>query len=253
VTRVVRLDKSGTTQIFKFYLEAVNQATPLCDGTSTWGTLALDAGNTTWPTGANCSGLLRGDVNGNNGTFDVCSNKVQVTGQPTGGFICYGDLPDYQGFTGGSTTIRSTVQAAVGTAFTSPVSGTQANCNFGLMTLPLLSSVGLNIDTSGNPVDTWALDNSGTIHGDIANQGTRYPICGVTYDLVYQGLGQGTQGGNNSAISGLNADQRRTLYSYELYILSSAGQNEMTKFFYGALPETVVSAVRNDFSAATGF
>jgi ABC-type phosphate transport system substrate-binding protein len=255
VTRVVRLDKSGTTQIFKFYLEAVNQATPLCDGTSTWGNdLALDAGNQTWPTGGTCSGLARGDVNGNNGVFDICSNKVALpAGQPTGGFICYGDLPDYQAFTGGTTTIRSTVQAGVGTAFTSPVSGTSANCNFGLVSLPTVSTVGLNVDSTGTGVDTWALDNSGGVHGDIANQGTKYPICGVTYDLVFQGLGQGTTGGSDSAISGLTADQRRTLYSYELYILSSAGQNEMTKFFYGALPETVVAAVRSDFSAATGF
>jgi len=257
VSRVVRLDKSGTTQIFKFFLRNVNQSGLLCDGTSTWGGatgLFLDANNTTWPTGASCSSLFRGDVNGNNGVLDICAHKVSLAaGQPTGGFICYADLPDQAAFSGGDTVVKPTVHSATGTTFVSASSGTQANCNFGVMSTPTGSSVGLNLDATGNPVDTWALDNAGTVHGDVTNQGNRYPICGVTFALVYQGLGQGTQNGNDSAISNLNADQRRTLYTYELYILSSMGQNEMKNFFYGVIPDTVLGAVRGDFAAATGY
>src|SRR5262249_30885274 len=81
VTRVVRLDKSGTTQIFKNYLKNVNQAGPLCDGASVWGGasgLFLDANNTTWPTTGTCSQLARGDVNGNNGVLDICAHKVSL-------------------------------------------------------------------------------------------------------------------------------------------------------------------------------
>src|SRR5262249_17344037 len=198
--------------------------------------------------------LFRGDVNGNNGVLDVCSHKVSAgTGQPTGGFICYADLPDQAAFTGGDTVIKATVHSATGTTFVSASRGTQADCNFGVIRLPSGSSVGLNVDATGAGVDTWALDNAGTVHGDVTNQGNRYPICGVTYALVYQGLGQGTQHGNNSAIDDLNADQRRTLYTYELYILSSAGQTEMKSFLYGVIPDSVLTAVRNDFTAATGY
>ena len=259
VTRVVRLDKSGTTQIFKNYLKNVNQAGTLCDTTSTWGGaggLFLDANNTTWPTTTtgSCSQLARGDVNGNNGVLDICAHKVSLgANQPTGGFACYADLPDQQAFTGGDSIIKTTVRNGANTAFVSSSSGTQANCNFGVMTLPSSSAVGLNINPDGSGKDTWALDNTGTNHGDVTNQGTKYAICGVTFALIYQGLGQGTQHGNNSAIDDLNVDQRRTLYSYEEYVLSSMGQNEMKSFFYGVIPDIVLTSVRTDFAAATGY
>src|SRR5262249_2480012 len=262
VTRVVRLDKSGTTQIMKFYLRNVNMSGALCDGTSTWGGtgtpptggLYLDANNQVWPTGTNCSQLARGDVNGNNGVLNICTHAHSLgANQPTGGFVCYADLPDQAAFAGGDTVIKAQVRNKTDTAFLSASSGSQANCNFGVMTVPSGSAVGLNVDATGSGIDTWALDNTGTIHGDVTNSGSKYPICGVTFDLVYQGLSQGTQHGSNSAIDDLNADQRRTLYSYELYILSSAGQTEMKSFLYGVIPDSVLTAVRNDFTAATGY
>src|SRR5262252_2367368 len=53
VTRQVRLDKSGSTQIVKNYLSNVDGNRPgaTCAAGTTWTTLAQDANNTVWPDG----------------------------------------------------------------------------------------------------------------------------------------------------------------------------------------------------------
>ena len=49
--------------------------------------------------------------------------------------------------------------------------------------------------------------------------------------------------------SGWVADQRRTLYSYESYILSSAGQDRLSTANYNGIPAAIVSTLRNGFQA----
>jgi ABC-type phosphate transport system substrate-binding protein len=259
VTRVVRLDKSGTTQIFKNYLKNVDgsRSSGACDTASTWLNLALDAGNTTWPGQApgtpNCSPLLRGDVNGNPG---VLHRVLGLSGglAATPGAIGYADIADFRGYTPVDSPSLANVRNAANTSFQAPTSGNLANCSFSTMTVPggTGGAVGLNFDPA-NPTsganDTWSLNNPGTIHADVTNQGTRYPICGVTFGLVYSGL----SAGSNSAVSQLNADQRRTVYGYFTYILSSVGQAGLggtgSGRFYSPMATSVVDSLRNAFQS----
>jgi ABC-type phosphate transport system substrate-binding protein len=265
VTRVVRLDDSGTTQIFKNYLSHVDSARSgaTCDPSTVWGApdppsgLAGSSPNTTWPgfvpsgsaqqgvaaTGT-CSALDTGDVNGNNGVLDVCNASVAGT-IAIAGAVCYADLPDQRAFTctGTCPVVAAQIRNSTDTSYQSASQAQRANCSFGAVTPPLANAVGLAV--SGTP-DTWATDNSAGDRGDVTNTGALYPICGITFDLVYSGLSSGAGSG---AISELSDNQRRTMYSYFTYILSSAGQANLTSKFYQALPNGLVDSLRSAFQA----
>jgi hypothetical protein len=262
VTRVVRLDDSGTTQIFKNYLTHVDgsRSTATCDPTTSWSSLAGVSPNTTWPgfvpsgtsqqglaATATCSAIDTGDVNGNNGVLDVCNGVIAGT-QAIAGAICYADLPDLRAFTctGACPVVAASVRNASDTSFQAPSAVSRANCSFGAIVAPSGGSAGaVGLNTSGTP-DTWATDNATGNHGDVTNTGTVYPICGVTFDLVFAGL---SAGAGTGAISGLSNDQRRTMYSYFTYILSSTGQATLTSKFYQSLPSSLVDNLRSGFQA----
>src|SRR5262249_45577703 len=146
---------------------------------------------------------------------------------------------------------RAQVGNATTGAFQTPNSGSaKSNCNTGFIVLPGgddASAVGLSLDlTQPNTTwDTWAFDNAGGNRGDITFKGSLYPICGVTFDFVYAGLSAGT----SSAISRLGDNQRRTLYSYMSYALSSAGQDKLNTANYVSLPPAVAATLRRGFQA----
>src|SRR5262249_43401437 len=129
-------------------------------------------------------------------------------------------------------------------AFQAPDVSTRANCNFGTLTLPgATPGAAVGLDTT----DNWAIDNPAGNRGDATFKGTLYPICGVTFALVYTGLDNNAAA--NNAITRLNANQRRTLYAYESYILSSAGQDRLSTANYNGIPAAIVSTLRNGFQA----
>jgi ABC-type phosphate transport system substrate-binding protein len=268
VTRVVRLDDSGTTQIFKNYLSHVdpNRTGATCDPGTIWGSpdpptgLAGASPNTSWPgfvpsgsaqqgqaaTGGTnpCSAIDTGDVNGNNGVLDVCNGVIAGT-QPIAGAVCYADLPDAKAFTCAGTCpiVIASVRNSTDSSYQPPSSAQRANCTFGAVTPPPANAVGLA--TSGTP-DTWATNNAAGDRGDVTFTGALYPICGVTFDLVYSGL---SGGAGTGPISELTDDQRRTMYSYFTYILSSDGQATLTSKFYQALPNGLIDQLRSGFQA----
>src|SRR5262249_10240908 len=96
--------------------------------------------------------------------------------------------------------------------------------------------------------NTWATDAAGTGAGkfDLTQKGTLYPICGATWLLVYTGLNNGAVANANSR---LNADQRRNLFSYVLYILSSPGQKVVASNFYAPLTNGLRDQERTGFIA----
>lgn len=247
VERVVRLDRSGTTQIFKNYLQRADttRTGATCQPATQWSTFAQDANNTAWPDGVGtCSPLTRGYVNGNTGVLGTCAG---TSGQPANpGAVCYADLADQ---VSGSypNLIRSTLRNATDTTFVSAQSGTsRANCNFASISPPgggTAGAVGLN--TGGNP-DNWAIDGPVGNRGDITFRGTGYPICGLTFAFVYTGLNNGAVA---NAISRLTANQRRTLYSYMSYILSSGGQARLTinNVNYQSMPTALRDTLRTGF------
>jgi len=244
ITRVVREDNSGTTNIFKLYLGRVDNSRTgaTCDPSLTW-TAANVSPNTDWPSGSGCTPVTSATTSG--------GPALLSTLESTPGGIGYADLADADASTV-SGLIQATVQNAAGTSYTSPASGKGANCTYSSLTLPGFSSsdaVGLNL------TDNWGNDNAtvnGPTYGSIdhvnaTDLGTQYPICGLTFDLVYSGLSAGPSGA--SAITGLTADQRRTLYSFFTYVLSSTAQEKLSSLYYAALPSLWIPTLQEGFQA----
>ena len=248
VTRVVRSDSSGTTQNFKNYLAAVapsDSCSTATAGTGGWSALATNANNTLWPTGGSCTTLTRGHISGNLGVLDNCTGS---NGQPAVvGSICYADLPDfenlhYQGVSGFDTV---QLPAAVGGAFVKPFQASRANCDYSSVATPASSNNGaVGLD----PSDNWGLDQvSPPSHANVAFQGTGWPACAMTWDLVYVGTSQ-TSSATTQPIRALNDDMRRTLYSYMLYILG-AGNSLPKSDYYQTLPQGLLNSEIAGFKA----
>jgi ABC-type phosphate transport system substrate-binding protein len=248
ILRKVRADDSGTTQIMKNYLAKVDPSSPGCDGlaSTSWGTLRnAPAPNTQWPNltspgashtlnniaaTATCSAIESGD--GNPGVAGL------VEGNP--GAVGYLDVADATNLAPNA--IQAAVRNQTDTAFIDPATGTTANCNFTTVQAP----PGINGAVGLAAGDTWSANNAGLVRSDVTNDGPGYPICGMTYALVYTGL-SGAPGG--TAISGLTNNQRRTLYSFMSYILTNAAQDKLTGAFYQRLPQGLVNTIRRGFQA----
>lgn len=233
ISRIVRFDKSGTTQTYKNYLKNADGAAITCDGVNTWTALAADANNQTWPTGGTCAANLQRPATSGGGA-------VVTLVQGTEGGIGYADYADWIGKTG---VVLAKVQNASNTAFQSPGSGNAANCTFS-SSLPggtIGDAVGLN--ASGN---NWATD-APTNRSDVTFQGSGYPICGFTWDFVYTGLSTAFGTTLNNPIVRLSDNQRRTLYSYFTYVFSPAGQSRLTNAGYDVLPAAWLTKLRQGF------
>jgi ABC-type phosphate transport system substrate-binding protein len=295
VTRIVRQDNSGTSQIFKNYLQFIdpsrtgeaadataNGAPTICQSALTWTTLQQRSPNYDWPgfdsvsdgfggpttpaptgntqTGAaattNCSAIDTGDVSGNPGVLDICEGGTAGT-QPIAGAICYADLPDLKNFScvlsttnpgpGCHTPLVASVENSAGTSAVQPNVGLRANCTYNAVTGPSGGPSGAVGLTTG---DTWALDNA-TNYGDVAAQSPNYPICGLTWDLVYSGL-SGTVGPPPVAqtiYADASQDQIRTLYSFFDYVLSSTGQSDLISKYYAQLPASLAASEQSGFES----
>jgi ABC-type phosphate transport system substrate-binding protein len=241
IARVVRFDNSGTTAIFKGYLvRADNERTTTvsCTGgspTKTW-TFYDGSPNTLWPGQTAGDGTCSAIVTAGTSGGQALITKLKATE----GGVGYADLAD----AAGQGLIMSNVRNATNTSYQAPSSGKGANCDYSVLSLPGATSsdaVGLNAE------DTWANNNApNPDHENATDLGSKYPICGLTFDLVYTGLDNGAV---SNAISRLTADQRRTLYSYMTFILSSAAQDGLSSAFYAPLPSSWLPKLRGGFQA----
>ncbi len=245
VTRVVRFDNSGTTNIVKQYLvrfeNSRNGGAPTC-AKEPW-LFYNGSPNTKWPEaseGGTCSPVVTAGTSG--------EPALIVKLKETPGGIGYGDLSNTVGpEVEGAGFVNPTVQNATKTSFQAPEEGNGANCNFKSLTLPGVTAeeaVGLNLKNN------WSNNNetnpgSPPNHENPSDLGPLYPICGLTFDMVYEGLSN-TEGKANP-ISRLTANQRRTLYSYMSYILSSEAQEHLGSIEYAPLPTTWLPLLREGF------
>jgi hypothetical protein len=70
-------------------------------------------------------------------------------------------------------------------------------------------------------------------HGDITYAPRYYPICGMTFMLVYaRALPD-----DPWAIRRMSDNERRTLFTYVGYMLSSIGQSRLRNIYYMPIPE----------------
>jgi ABC-type phosphate transport system substrate-binding protein len=239
IMRVVRNDISGTTNIFKQYLIKVdNERTgTTCAAGEKWSGKYFET-NTEWP-----------GIKGGEGTCSAIEFKQGAGNgellkklKEIAGGIGYADLNEAHG----SGLLLPNIQNATSTSFQPPAVGNAANCDLKKLEAPpgltASDAVGLNEG------DNWANDNdvvnkTGN-HENATNVGEKYPICGITFMLVYTGLDNGAV---SNPISRLSADQRRTLYSYGTFILSSAAQELLGSSFYAPVPTGWLAKLRTGF------
>jgi ABC-type phosphate transport system substrate-binding protein len=262
ITRVVRQDRSGTTQIVKNYLARADSTraggtpTATCDTARRWGVqpgqptqpddMNLDPQNRDWPGSpadpppgivpgvaatATCTAVSRSASAGTSALLGTLNATV--------GGIGYADLADMvvQTFL-----VRPELRNGIGTAFVRPEVGTNANCSFAGLSLPGGGDPGLSVGL--DPSDSWAYDQPGA-HADVTLTGSGYPVCGLTFALVYTGLSDTSS--TPDPISRMTNNQRRTLYGYYTYVLSSLGQSRLAGIFYAPLPQAWVTTLRTGF------
>jgi ABC-type phosphate transport system substrate-binding protein len=277
IKRVVRRDNSGTSQIFLNYLGSIDPSRNIggaasCDTGILWtknqlnplaeGQWPGDGANTT-----NCSPIVHGWKNGNPGVLDVLDGAHQPTPGAGAAFpqrfdatlsgtfddngaIGYADLADTENqiALGAPGFKLANVRNATNTAFVNSAAGSGANCDTGSIVQPGAGQnniVGITDAGTANTTDNWATDQTSPANrADITNKGKLYPVCGMTWLLVYTGLSDGTIANPNSR---LNADQRRNLYSYISFILSSPAQALLDQNFYASLPSKLSSDIRAGF------
>ena len=244
ITRVVRQDNSGTTTLFKAYpYRADNERTgATCAPGHHWQQYFEAVPNTVWPEaseGGTCTAVVHGPKSGN--------AEVLAKLKETPGGIGYVDLAQAinQGL------VLANVRNATNTSYQTPNVGKAANCNYGVLTLPGLTAeeaVGLSTE------DNWSNNNDKlkseggnekAQHGLPQDLGSKYPICGLTWDMVY--THNESSSNPEVGIARLTADQRRTLYSYFTFILSSTGQDLTSEVYYAPLPSSWLPTLREGF------
>jgi ABC-type phosphate transport system substrate-binding protein len=240
ITRVVRQDNSGTTNIFKQYLiKADNERTGAkCAPGEKWSGKYFEGGkNTEWPGTkgeAECSAITHAEKSGN--------GELLTKLKATPGGIGYADLNEAEG----SGLLLPNMQNSTMTSFQPPALGKAANCDLKKLEAPpgvtASEAVGLNEGNNwGNDNETVNLTGN---HENATDIGEKFPICGITFMLVYTGLNNGAV---SNPISRLSADQRRMLYSYGIYILSSTAQEKLASSFYSPLPAAWLPKMRTGF------
>jgi len=243
VTRVVRQDSSGTTGIFKNYLIGVDgaRAEAKCAPGKEWS--AYTAKNEQWPglqkpgEEGECSAIVHPAKSGN--------PEVLNTLAATPGGIGYVDLPqEAAAVAEGATLITPSVQNAVKTAFVAPNTGKAANCTYaGIVTPPGNGSAAEAVGLFNTEGKNWA-ENAEPNENNVTDKGSKYAICGLTWDLVYSGLDNGEVA---NPIAGLTADQRRTEYALFTFVLSSAAQDVLSTIDYAPLPAGWLQQLREGF------
>ncbi len=247
VTRVVRQDSSGTTNILKQYLIRDDNARPeqkcgvISGAIQNWE--AYFSTNTEWPgfttkhaasEEGTCSTLTKPEKSGNP---EVIAKVKSINGA-----VGYADLPQAQ--KEGASLVEATVQNSTATGYQSPVAGKGANCTYaGVVNPPGNGGAGEAVGIGNTEGKNWA-NNAEPSEENVTDRGSKYPICGLTFDLVYSGL-SGEKSPN--AITPLTADQRRTLYSYFTFVLSSTAQNLLTNIDYAPVPAAWLQELREGF------
>jgi ABC-type phosphate transport system substrate-binding protein len=245
ITRVVRQDNSGTTNITKLYLARVDEARTgaVCAPGKKWSEYN-GSPNTVWPgkqeagKEGECSAITTGEKSGNPQLLKKLSE--------TEGSVGYADLGDAvtneEAKKAG--VFFAHLQNATGNEFVAPNTGKGANCDYRSLSLPAGGSaegaVGLNAE------DNWATDNKEGNRGNATDLGSKYPICGLTWDFAYTGLDNGAVA---NPIRRLSADQRRTLYSFFTFVFSSPAQESYSSLEYAPLPTTWAGTIREGFQA----
>jgi ABC-type phosphate transport system substrate-binding protein len=254
ITRIVRQDNSGTTNILKGFLERVElersqpRSGGTCASTHTWAEYNK-APNTNWPQtseGGTCTAFEHAATSGGPALIAFLKTKPNAVG--------YADLADAVG----QGLILAKVENAKGNghgeggSYEAPSSGTQANCKFAEdVTLPEEGSPegAVGLGASENYSNTPAA-NTPQNHVFASLRGVHYPICGLTFDMVFKGEGKDETPAIEEATAfgtGINADQRQTLYwFFEDIVFNPVVQSHVVN--YSPLPLSFLTKIATGFN-----
>jgi hypothetical protein len=178
------------------------------------------------------------DIEHDSNTSSLILPKVEISNSPSlnsatnplgyNSSVTSSDYASPEGITGGSTKA--------------------SNCSLGTWANPTgAGDMGLDGE--------WALDygSPGTFntsnYDDIAWQHENaYGACTLTWDFAWGNQGTGDAGADPEPE--LDADQRRTLYSYFTYVYSDAAQSTYQAAGYENLPQNLIDTFRTEFQAA---
>jgi ABC-type phosphate transport system substrate-binding protein len=239
ITPVVRFDQSGTTHIFKRFLNLINAESFETEKgtTETWGQLSEGGGNTVWPKEAH---VIRPTVKGGGELIKVVTEKPGRIG-----YVNVAEAREHAAFVppaggnGTSTFWLKLENASKGTGskikltYTDPASNEESGT-------PAESNCAKTAYTNGEnpfppPAVTEFWNNVTTsVPGpdSVAEKG--YALCGLTYDLAFT---------KYSLLSGLGATEGEAISveNYLTYTTSSkAGDKELKNDDYSPLPKAVI-------------
>jgi ABC-type phosphate transport system substrate-binding protein len=233
ITRVVRRDSSGTTFVFKEYMQRISNVAT-CNGKK-WKVLAEPANNLVWPENGQtgCTGLSTVVVAAKTGGGGEVEQVINSAGS-----IGYANLGDARAqYTGTNRYkwIKVENKTAAG-AFPGVSSGGEpsttkgeANCketNYG-------NKTELETETGSPKAD----DNWTTISG-LNTKSTTYPICTLTYDIAV--VKYGAPGAEYGTTAKALAETTKKYLGYDVSTGALSGQAEVSKERdYDALPEPV--------------
>ncbi len=149
--------------------------------------------------------------------------------------------------------VLASVRNATGKTYQTPAVGKAANCSYSSLSLPGLNAeeaVGLNLEdnwSNNNHKPKGEGGNEKPQHGVATLLGEKYPICGLTWALVYTHDASATD--PEVAIKRMTADQRMTLYAYESWILDEEAQKLLGEAFYAGLPASWLTTLREGFQS----
>lgn len=241
ITRVVRLDGSGTTFQFKNYLSLLSKTGLPCttggtEGKANWTELEpvvngeTGAPNTTWPESCEAAKLSKLVRPAGSGGGEVVK-KVNATA----GSIGYAALPDAKSNNAVDilTLQNNGLKPLAEATFANPALGAVANCAEASYLVPEEAQRGLGTGLDAN----WS-----RVFGAMPTAGgTRYPLCTLTYDLAFHGY----------LAAGFTARNESTIHDYLKEYVVHGGQAalETSGTYYSALPTSSIKK-RNVLAAA---
>jgi ABC-type phosphate transport system substrate-binding protein len=230
ITVVVREDSSGTTHIFKRYLNLIYNGTLASEGgaTHTWGELAEGSLSTTWPTAT----AVKKPANST-------GPEVLKLVAATPGSIGYANLADARnpangGFTGQSPqrfwalleNEKKSKNGKVSRKFADPSSNGDVAAK---------DSSNCKKTVYSNGTSAFPPPSVGSPWNEVTTELTSktYSLCGLTYDLVLK---------NYEAYPGTTAGEATTVKEYMTYVINKkGGQSDIKDQDYSELPKELVA------------
>lgn len=172
------------------------------------------------------------------------SSGIAASVNTTPGAVGYIDLAD--AVTLAPNAIQSAIRNATNTTYIDPAAGSAAACSF----FSVAALGGINGNVGLTATDNWSYNNnlnvnSPPVRSDVTQTGSDYPLCGMTFAMVYTGIGSTAPGAG--PVPGLTNNQRRTLYSFLSHSLTNVAQDRLQGAYYARLPQGMVNNIRRGF------